>query len=163
MDTTVELYSRGDIERLIRRKNISKYAALIIGVLGLAACIAICCAANTANAQRMENTAVIVSTLAGWAVIFIILNVQLPSKYEAAHAKLLLDGERKAHRGTVTVDKTPVRIKNSVSVCRVSVSDGARLNIISKKAAALKGITAPVTLYSVHGYVVAYDTEVEHE
>lgn len=161
METKVELYSREGIDRQRKRYRTSKYTALFIAVLGLIACIVICCAANTLNAQSMENAAVIVSTLTGWAVIFIILNVQLPAKYEASHAQNMLAGEREAHHGTITVDKTVTRIKSSISVCRVSVSDGARLNINSKNAAALRGITAPVTLYSVHGYVTAY--EVAHE
>lgn len=161
MVTKTELYSREETERLKKRKSAAKLAALITGALGLAVCVVLCCVTNTLNAQRMEYTAVIVSTLSGWIVIFLILNLILPSKYEAEHAENVLNAERVPHSGTVTVDKAAAHIKNSISVCRVSVSDGTRLFINSRKAAALRGITVPVTLYSAHGYVAAY--EVEHE
>ena len=161
MENTVELYSREGIERQRKRYKSARRGVMLLAAAGLAGCIGLCLAANTLNAGRMELAAVAVSTLAGWAVIAVVLNCLLPAKYQAAHGENMLRGERQTHRGTLTVDKAVTPIRNSISVCRVTVSDGARLNVNSKMAAALQKLTAPVTVYSAYGFVVAY--EVEHE
>lgn len=161
MEIPIAFYSRENAEKLQRRSRAAGAAAWCIAGAGLAACVILCGLTDTLNAVKMEKTVIAVSTLAGWAVIFLLLNVLRPAKTEAAHELLVLEDEPEEHRGAFTVGKTAAKIKDSISVYTVTMENGTRLSVNSSKVNELKKIKGEAVLYSVHGFITGYGEEHE--
>ena len=155
----VELYSDEDRARLraqIRRRRVTH---AVIAVAALAACIAMIACTNTRNAGSMELAAILVSTVAGWIVIYGSVFVVWARRRELRHADMLHEGEREAVRGTVTVTDERIAIRRSITARRVEVrGDGEvqRLLVCESRADALAAADASA-VYTVHGYAAAYE------
>lgn len=162
MKTMIELFSREETGRLERRKTAGVCLAAAAAVLGLAVCVAICRMTTTANAARMEPLLIGAGVLGGWLAIGFWTLVAVDAKREAGHAEMILSGERAAVPGTVRVARERLRIRNSISIRKVTVGDGKTtrtLNVDERKAKALGAAGENITLYAVNGYVAAYETD----
>ena len=85
-------------------------------------------------------------------------------KREIEHAANLAEGPRESVAGRVTVLKLKVRIRNSITLrkIRVDTEDGpVNLSVHIDKAERLRRAGEWLKLYTVHGYVVAYEA-MEH-
>ena len=110
-------------------------------------------------AARMELAVIGVSTLAGWIVIYCGMFTVAAARRELAHANMLHREARETVRGAVSVTDERVTIRQSITARRVEVAaDGQtrRLLVCEARAAALAAAGASV-LYTVHGYVAAYE------
>lgn len=155
----VELYSDEDRARLRARIGRRRAAHAVIAAAALAACIAMAILTNTRNAGRMELAAILVSTVAGWIVIYGTVFVVWASGRELRHAEMLHEGEREAVRGAVTVTDERIAIRRSITARRVEVrGDGEvqRLLVCESRAEALAAAEA-CAVYTVHGYAAAYE------
>lgn len=162
MKTMIELFSRDEVARLERRRKAGAALACAAAVLGLIACILLCRATTTANAAQTERAAVATAIVSGWLAIGFATLVAADAKREAGHAQMLLDGERAAVPGKVSVGRERLRIRNSVTIRKVQVENGKgtrKLNVNERKAKALQAAGEDITLYAVNGYAVAYETE----
>ena len=84
---------------------------------------------------------------------------------ELKHARYLADGPRQAVSGRVTVQKLKVRIRNSVTLRKVRVESEqgpVTLNLHIDKTEQLRRAGEWLTLYTSHGYIVAYEV-MQHE
>ena len=165
MNTLTELYTPGALERL-RRKN--KLRALVLAALACAVllvCVCLCARIETLNARDMLYRIVAVSTLGGWLVLALWLNVLQPSRREAAHQAHMLSGERETDAGVLTVTKTWLDIPRSAPLIRVELRDGERVRHISvsPKKAALLPVGRRVKVWTVYGCVVAWEAEDERD
>lgn len=157
----VELYTDGDMAAL--RRRIKRWTAVMagVGLAGLGTCIALAALTTTANALRMEMWSYLVSTLSGWVAIYIGIFVVTAGTRELRHAQMLREEERQREAGTVTVTEERFRIRKSVPVRRVLLrrEDGEkRLLVTGYKAEKLAG-ARPAAVYTVHGYVAAWEEE----
>lgn len=158
-DGMVELYSDAELARMageIRRRRV---AHGLIAVAALAACLTMIGLTGTKNAARMETAVIAVSTLAGWAVIYGSVFGVVARKRELRHAAMLRTEEREEARGVVTVTDERVNIHKSITARRVEVrgeKGTSRLLVCESRAAGLAAAGA-VAVYSVHGYVAAYE------
>ena len=158
-EEVVELYGDDNLAQLEWR--IKRWSVLLFALtaVALASCVGMIAFTNTGNAVRMEVFVIILSTLVGWIVIYASVFVVTMSRRELAHANMLRNDERQMVKGAVTVTDERIRIKRSITVRRVEVrTDGAlhRLLVCETRAAALAAAGTDA-LYTVHGYVAAYE------
>ncbi len=100
-----------------------------------------------------------VSVATAWIVIYFGIYVVRDGRRELEHARHLAEGQRETVTGTVTVEKLKVHVRNSITLrkVRVDTEDGpVSLSVHIDKADQLKRAGKRLTLYTVHGYVVAY-------
>ena len=157
----VELYDDAAMTHLERKIKRWRICLWTLGAAALAACVGMILCTGTANAARMELAVILVSTLAGWIVIYGGTFCVATTRRELAHARMLRSEERQAVIGRITVTNEQVVIRNSIAARRVEVeTDGQvrRLLVCETRAGCLTtpGITA---LYTAHGYVAAYEVK----
>lgn len=155
----VELFSDEDLARL-RRQIRRRWAAHgLLAIVALAACVVMIARTDTANAARMELATIIVSTLAGWIVIYGTLFVVVPRQRELRHAMMLRSEARQEVSGAVTVTGAQVAIRKSITARGVEVrgdTETQNLLVCQTRADALAASGA-TKLYIAHGYVAAYE------
>lgn len=156
----IELYSSDELHRMEERNRHWIIGLSIFSIAALAVCISFALRTRTLNAMQMELSAVAVSTVAGWIVLYFALFRVRTGRREIQHAVMLQDAERDRYEGTVSLQKEQFLIRKSVPVQRVEVRDEngevARLLICRNKSAALAQ-ARPTAVYVTHGYVAAYE------
>ena len=155
----VELYGEQELQRLRRRVKGWRAALCSLALAALAACVIMAALTRTANAARMELAVIIVSTVAGWLVIYFGIFAAAAGQHELSHAEMLGKEERTRIVGTPTVTEQRVVIRHSITARRVEVQgDGEvhRLLVCESRAKELAEAGAAV-VYAAHGYVAAYE------
>lgn len=154
-----ELYGDADLTRLQQKIRRQSTVHILLAAAALAACLWMIARTGTANAARMEVAVILVSTVAGWVVLYGQLQVVAPCRRELRHARMLRGEERQAVTGAVTVTGEQVTIRRSITARRVEVrgeKENHRLLVCAARAASLEALRT-ATLYTVHGYVAAYE------
>lgn len=155
----VELYSEADLARLRQQIRRRRAVDAAIAVAALAICVALIISTRTRNAARMELATIIVSTLAGWIVIYGSVFTVMARGRELRHATMLREEERQTVCGDVVVTDERIAIRKSITARRVEVrgeGETERLLVCEERAQALAAAGAS-RLYTVHGYVAAYE------
>lgn len=155
----VELYSEAELTRLGAQIKRGRALHCLIAAAALAACLIMIACTNTRNAERMELATILVSTLAGWVVIYGSVFAVTARRRELRHATMLHEGEREEARGTVTVTEERIVIRRSITARRVEVrgeGEVQRLLVCESRAGMLAAAGASA-VYTVHGYVAAYE------
>ena len=155
----VELYEPGRLARLEKRLALTKKLLLGLALAALVVCVVLTTQVNTRNIYQMLLTCICISVGAAWIIIYFGIYVVRDGGRELEHAKHLAEGPRECVTGRVTLLKLKVRIRNSITLrkLRVETEDGpVSLNIHIDKADQLRKAGERLTLYTVHGYVVAY-------
>ena len=166
MNTVTELYAPEALERLRRKNRIWTVILAALACAALAACIILCATLETLNAQAVQRRIIAVSTLGGWLIIALWLNVVLPNRREAAHQAHMLEGERETDEGVLTVTGELQRIPKSAPLLRAELRSGERLRRISvspKKAAMLGATPRRMKVWLVFGCIVAWEAEDERD
>lgn len=155
----VELYTEADLARMRRSIRRGCAAHALLAALALTACLAMIARTGTGNAARMELAVILVSTVAGWIVLYGQLLVVLPRRRELRHAVMLRADERETVTGVIAVTDQQVPIRKSITALRVEVrgeGESRWVLVCQTRAGALAALDA-ATLYTVHGYVAAYE------
>ena len=163
MNDKTELYRPEDPERLKKRRSAWLAAVCVIAAGALAACVLFCLLTGTANAMRMEISAIAVFTLAGWVDIYLLTFRVAALGREREHARRMLTGERETVRGRTELAAQTVRIRKSIAVRTVTVTGEERSTRLFVNAArakalerALNGGPRTCELDVVSGYVAAF-------
>ena len=155
----IELYAPDRLRELANRRRIVRNLLWELAIAALVLCVIFCFLTNTRNLYKMLLACICVSVGAAWFIIYLGIFVVRDGGRELEHARHLLEGPRQAVTGRVTLEKLKVRIRNSVTLrkVRVDTAEGpVRLNVHIDKTEALRAAGEYLTLYTVHGYVVAY-------
>ncbi len=158
-DPMHEFYTPERLERLARRHRLVKRLLYLLAFAALAVCVVLTCQVNTHNIYDMLLACICISVGAAWIIIYFGVYVVRDGGRELAHAKNLADGPRETVTGTVTVLPLKVRIRNSVTLrkLRVETAKGpAEYSVQIDKVEELRRAGERLTLYTVHGYVVAW-------
>lgn len=157
--SAVELYTDEDVSRLRRKIKAWILSLLAFSLLALGVCVALAALTTTANAQRMEFSAIAVSTVSGWIVLYCAIFTVGTARRELAHAGTLREGERQRVEGRVQVTRRWLRIKKSITALAVDVEtpEGTKSFWVSRSRAKRLAEAAPTALYICHGYVAAYE------
>ena len=151
------LYSPEDILRLEKKKRIWTAVLAVIAGGALIACVTLCLITRTANAAQMERAVIVLSGAAGCLCLYLRRFAVAETGHEIAHAEMLLRDESAEYDGVLTVTKERLRIRNSIAIRLVSLTEGGevrRLKVIesrAKRLSAYEGRT--VRLRVVNGYV----------
>lgn len=158
---TVELYSDADLARLRGRIKGWKVGLALTAAAGIAVCAALAALTRTANASVMELSAIAVSTVTGWVVLYFAIYRLTPYRRELGHAEMLRSAKRERVAGQVTVTAERLIIVKSIAVRRVEVRDGEKLRgllVIDTRAGALEKAVASA-VWVANGYVAAFEVE----
>ncbi len=146
-----------------RQKRIRCWRAVLctVAVAALAGCIVCCCLSTTATAAKMEQTAVLISNMAGWFVIYGLTAQLQPLRYALQHESNVLHTDWETVTGRITVEKERLQIPKSIAIYKVSVDTGEevrRLNVRADKAALLSGYDGrALALQTAYGYITAFE------
>ncbi len=156
----IELYSSEELHKMEQTNRHWIIGLSMFSAAALAVCISFALRTRTLNAMQMELSAVAVSTVAGWIVLYFALFRVRTGRREIQHAVMLQDEVRDRYEGTVSLQKEQFLIRKSVPVQRVEVQDEngeiVRLLICSNKSNTLAQ-AHPTAVYVTHGYVAAYE------
>ena len=155
----VELYHPERLAKLEKRRRQVKRLLQALALAALAVCIFLTSRVNTHNIYRMLLACICVSVGAAWIIIYFgIYAVRDPGR-ELAHARHLEEGPRESVTGRVTLEKLKVRVRNSITLRKVRVDTDrgpVNLSVHIDKTEELRKAGEYLTLYAVHGYIVAY-------
>ena len=155
----VELYSDADLARLERRVRRWRVGLLVLAAAALIACIVLAATAKTGTAKQMELAAIVVSTLAGWIVIYGSMFIVTAGRRELAHAQMLREEERTRQEGKPALTGQRVRIQKSIVARRIELRGAGpvRTAMVSENRAKALEKAGATAVYTVHGYVAAYE------
>ena len=158
-NSIVELYPPERLAKLDRRRRVVKVLLWVLGAAALGLCVYFTAHATTRNSAEMLKRCILISVGAAWVIIYLGIYVVRDGRREVEHARHLAEGERQTVTGKVTVEKVKVQIRGSIALrkVRVETEEGpVSLSVHIDKADQLKKAGERLTLYVVHGYVVAY-------
>lgn len=168
MQPIVELYDPKRLEGLARRRRLVRGLLYLLAIAALTVCVVLTCRVNTRNIYDMLLACICVSVGAAWIIIYFgVYAVRDPGR-ELAHARHLADGPRESVSGRVAILPLKVRIRNSVTLrkLRVETLKGpVECSVHVDRAEELRRAGEWLTLYTVHGYVVAWqrmEQEADH-
>lgn len=159
MNDIIELYPAQEEGRIARKYRIRRIITAAVGASAFIACVVCCFLTGTANAAAMELVVCLISAVGGCLVIFLYVHLVSGLKREVAHEKNLEGQERRTVTGTVRLDSRRIGIRGSITVQTLLIEDGEkthRVHIYAKKTGLLPALPAKLTVYTVHGYAVAY-------
>ena len=133
-------------------------AMLSVALLGLAACVTICCCATRQNQAVTLPLTVGVSILAGWIVIFLSHSRYQMAKARVRHLELMLTGPRETFSGRFTQLPGTWRVKKGVSIRKLRQQEDFHetlLSVYDEKASQLPEAFEG-TVETVYDCVVAF-------
>ena len=120
METKIkELYTKDEPAKLNAARNTWIAVAAVLGILGAAACIAVCLMTKQSNINRMYITAVIISVVIGWIIISIVHFRIDELRFEKLHVNAVLNDERETVSGRFSYTGKRIRIKKGVTMLSV--------------------------------------------
>ncbi len=157
----VELYSAAEIDSLRKKRRVWIVVTAVIGALTLGLCIWFCAKTRTQNAPQMLRNTLLTSLIGGWIVITLLHFCVEDCTCAIAHTEAILSGERETVAGTFAYKKEYTRVKRGVTMRSVAVSGAGRTALLQVYDAKEKRFDPARThlVYSVHGFVVAYEVE----
>ena len=136
---------------------------LVVAMLGLIACVTLCCLATRQNRNLTFPLTVGASVLSGWAVIYLSHSRHEEHKARVRHVELMLTGPRERFTGTFTKLDGIYRVKRGVSIRKVRQQEEFHellLTVWEQKAAQLPD-SFEGTVETVYDCVVAYGEGVD--
>ncbi|MBR6006229.1 MAG: hypothetical protein IK064_01230 [Clostridia bacterium] len=165
MDTHItELYSGDDVIILQKKQRLWRIAAIAVAAVTLILCIVFCASSGPRNMMKMLAAAVITSTVGGWIVITIVRFALDELRYAEKHTRAVLEGERESVDGRFELTDDRTLVKRGVAMLRVDAgteSGTHALQIYEKKARRFDAKNAK-RVYTVHGFIAAYEAEDEN-
>ncbi len=160
----VHLYTEQVAQTWKKRTRQHLIAALAVAGAGLLTCILLCTQVSTGNAAKMLPLVIGISTLAGWAVIFLLRFGFFPAKAEVRHVTGVMQEETEEVAGILTIDKQRWLIPHSVAFYKVTLREGGErriFNVDTHLANQLPANGTAVRALVVRKFLTAY--EVQHE
>lgn len=152
------LYSPEEILGLKKKKRIWTATVLTLAVGAFLGCVGLCLAADTANADRMERTVIVLSGAVGCLCLYLRRFIVEETGHEVGHAQMLLQGDDAEEiAGVLTVTKERLRIINSVTIRLISLDEDGKprqLKVIESRVSRLAPYEGrAVRVRVVNGYI----------
>ena len=160
METVTELYTPDALSRVHRanRIRLAALAALALAVLTL--CAAMLLRATPLTAAAAEKRVVCISTLGGWAVIALWLELVLPWRREERHMAHMLSGARECAEGELSLTGETVAVPKSAPMRRCALRSGEHvrnLTVSPRRVKALGTLPGRRRVWTVYGCIVAWE------
>ena len=160
METKIkELYTKDEPAKLNAARNTWIAVAAVLGILGAAACIAVCLMTKQSNINRMYITAVIISVVIGWIIISIVHFRIDELRFEKLHVNAVLNDERETVSGRFSYTGKRIRIKKGVTMLSVDAKtdSGMKTLYVFEKKKPIFPIEKAVRVHTVNGFITAYE------
>lgn len=161
----IELYQKSELTELRRKLVFQVAVAAAIAAVTLCVCILICLRVTSYNANQLLAPCIGVSILGSWIVLSIRIFGIDTTRCAIKHTEAMLEGERETITGTFALTGERVRVKNGVTMFRVSHEGSERtgtLQLYDKKRERFDGSRAKAVSV-VYGFVVAYEEGTEND
>lgn len=134
-------------------------AMLIIGVLGLSACILFCVFATRRNMRVMLPLTIGTSILSGWTVITILHGAFSESNAEQRHCRLMLEEPRVKQIGRFEKTDDVRRVRNGVTMRKIRMTEDGHERMLSVNEALAGKLPDAFsgTVETVYDFIVAYE------
>ena len=154
-----ELYPSGETQRLKKRARCLTWLAWLLAAAALLCCIVCCARVTTLHALRLQWTAVIVSTAAGWSIMLLYSLAIAPPNPLWLHAEGLQKGAVEVYTGVLMVSGESFRIPHSVTVRKVLLEgdESVSLNVVADKARQLPKNGTRIRITAVRRYITAWE------
>ena len=157
----VELYhlEETDVAKFRKRKALA--GMIVIGAIGLFACILLCTLTTRKNSGTMMPIIIITSIVAGWIVIFLSHTFYGEARAVQKHDELMLTGDRETFVGSFRKTTDVHRVRNGVAVRKVLalVDERERVLGISESKAALLPETFTGRVETVYDFIAAFEVD----
>lgn len=160
----VSLYSSSDISSLSRRKKVCLRLSLILSVLTVTVCTAICFFVRTSNAGKLQLAVTVFFTLGGWAVILLLRLGYFPAKAAEAHCAGILSAEPAELCGILRLTGQRIRVPKSILVQHAVLhteNEEILLSVEDSRAALLPACDAPVRITVVRKFITSFEVPCE--
>ncbi len=156
----VEIYEPKRLEKLEKKRTLTKRLLWGLGLAAFAVCVVLTALVNTRNIQRMLAACICISTVTAWIIVYFSTFIVRDARRELEHAANLAGEPRETVTGKITPLKLKVQIRGSVALRKIRVDtdkEPVTLNILLDRASMLPKNGELTRLYTVHGYIVAYE------
>ena len=153
-----EFYTADDYARLTKKYKVWRTVLIVFCAAILCACIVIVAMTDARNEGAMRIAVSVTSGVGGAVAIYIASFPFLGSRRLAEHISHMLDGEREEHVGAAKVSPMKFKIRNSITVRRVTLTDEGREEHVNVNADMARLVPQDGKRYAfetVHGYIVA--------
>ena len=154
------LYSQAEAQRMGKRAKWSLWAAGAVLASALIICAALCFRVNTANAERMLYTVIILFAFAGWTAIFLLRLAYFPSAAICRHMKSILVGEEEELEGNLTLTRDAFQIPKGILVRKAALEQEGEtrtLNLDARYADQLPPPGTRVRVRIVRKFITAFE------
>ncbi len=161
---TVELYTEETLFRLEKKYKTAKTALMIFIAAALVACVVLVAFTTKYNEGTTRPVILAVSGVCGSVAIYAGAFPVLGTKRTLEHSRVMMKDERESVEGAADVAKKSFKIRGSVEVNAVTVTNGGgaqRVRVDADLADRIPKDGAPRTYFVVHGFVVAYGEDEE--
>lgn len=155
-----ELYGPGEEKRFRRRDRVCRAAAWTVLIGGLGACVWMCCRVHTGNAAALLKACIIVSTLAGWIFLPLLIWGANPARAEHKHISGIRAGHPETREGVLTVEKESLSLPRSITVRRAHLTQNgetAALSLNARLARRMPPDGTRVRVKTVRRYITAFE------
>ncbi len=136
---------------------------LIIGVLGLSACVLFCVFATRRNLRTMLPLTVGTSILSGWTVITLLHGAFSEANAEQRHLRLMLEEPRVAQSGRFEKTGDVRRVRNGVTMRKIRMTEDGHERMLSVNEALADKLPDAFsgTVETVYDFIVAFEVNVD--
>ncbi len=134
------LYKPEELTKALAAKRRADRLRLAVALLGLAACVAVCCFATRQNRAVTLPLTVGLSTAAGWIAIYLSHSRCEAARARVRHIELMLTGPRETYTGRFTKLDGVWHVKKGVSIRKLRQQEAFHETLLSvwdEKAARL--------------------------
>ena len=141
----IVLYSQPEAQRQGKRAKRSLWTAGAALAAALILCTALCFRVNTANAERMLYTVILLFTCAGWIAILLLRLVYFPSAAVSRHMKSILGGEEEELEGNLTLTRDAFQIPKGILVRKAMLTQEDETRTLNLDARYVQQLPPPGT------------------
>lgn len=162
------LYTRDQALEHKKKEKRLRIGAVIIAAAALAVCVTLCAFVRTGNAEQLLLAAVAVSTLGGWAVIFLRECCLKPVRALRRHEEGILESAEKGgpteREGILKSIGHYVSLKGSITFFLLKLKNDeetVEIKVPKEKLPLLPNQNAHVHVLTVRGYLFSWEAKDE--
>lgn len=155
-----KLYSMEAANEWLKKARQRKYIMLGVGILSLAVCIFLCTQVTFFNQDRLLLPVIVLSVIAGWAVMLLYVFAYAPARARAEHMKGIMAGEEEVFSGVLQRTGETFSIPKSVTVKKIRLQMGEESILLHAESAVARQLPADgtrVQVSAVRKFITGYE------
>ena len=151
-----EIYTKAELLKLERKYSCCKRVILVLILISLFLCIALCVFTRTVNSTQHLLATVSVSVISGWIVIFLLNIVLLPMLHEISHRRGIMKEQKTIEDAIIVSAGERIHIPGSIDIVTIQANVGSETKtyrILARFAADIPVSGSKIRISSMRGYV----------